>query len=125
MALDLPRAITEIPPRLDSAATLALHLGALLTLDPRLAPIAAKAGPFEVRKSEGGFAGLARIVTEVSQDAFNRWNERMRRHGKAVQTYIVDCNRGLNSYFVNSQKEVVYYRPQTITGSRRFARRSP
>ena len=39
--------------------------------------------------------------------------------------YIVDCNRGLNSYFVNSQQEVVYYRPQTITGSRRFARRSP
>jgi len=64
-------------------------------------------------------------VVEVSQDAFNRWNERMRRHGKAVQTYIVDCNRGLNSYFVNSQQEVVYYRPQTITGSRRFARQSP
>jgi hypothetical protein len=64
-------------------------------------------------------------TVEVSQDAFNRWNERMRRHGKAVQVYIVDCNRGLNSYFVNSQQEVVYYRPQTITGSRRFARRSP
>jgi hypothetical protein len=64
-------------------------------------------------------------VVEVSQDAFNRWNARMRRHGKAVQVYIVDCNRGLNSYFVNSQQEVVYYRPQTITGSRRFARRSP
>jgi cation diffusion facilitator CzcD-associated flavoprotein CzcO len=64
-------------------------------------------------------------AVEVSQDAFNRWNERMRRQGKAVQVYIVDCNRGLNSYFVNSQQEVVYYRPQTITGSRRFARRSP
>jgi cation diffusion facilitator CzcD-associated flavoprotein CzcO len=64
-------------------------------------------------------------AVEVSQDAFNRWNERMRRNGKAVQTYIVDCNRGLNSYFVNSHHEVVYYRPQTITGSRRFARKSP
>lgn len=64
-------------------------------------------------------------AVEVSQDAFNRWNERMRRQGKAVQVYIVDCNRGLNSYFVNSHQEVVYYRPQTITGSRRFARRSP
>lgn len=64
-------------------------------------------------------------VVEVSHDAFNRWNDRMHRHGKAVQTYIVDCNRGLNSYFVNSHDEVVYYRPQTITGSRRFARRSP
>lgn len=64
-------------------------------------------------------------VVEVSHDAFNRWNERMRRHGKAVQAYIVECNRGMNSYFVNSHDEVVYYRPQTITGSRRFARRSP
>ena len=64
-------------------------------------------------------------VVEVSQDAFNRWNERMRRDGKAVQVYIVECNRGLNSYFVNSHDEVVYYRPQTITGSRRFARNSP
>jgi cation diffusion facilitator CzcD-associated flavoprotein CzcO len=64
-------------------------------------------------------------VVEVSHDAFNRWNERMRRDGKAVRTYIVECNRGLNSYFVNSHDEVVYYRPQTITGSRRFARRSP
>jgi maleate cis-trans isomerase len=39
--------------------------------------------------------------------------------------YIRDCNRGHNSYFVNSQEEVVYYRPQTITASRRFARQSP
>ncbi|MDT5067116.1 MAG: hypothetical protein QOK02_3271 [Mycobacterium sp.] len=63
-------------------------------------------------------------VAEVSQDAFNRWNERMHRRSKAIQTYIVDCNRGHNSYFVNSHEEVVYYRPQTITASRRFARRS-
>jgi cation diffusion facilitator CzcD-associated flavoprotein CzcO len=64
-------------------------------------------------------------VAEVSQDAFNRWNDQMQRRGKAIQVYIVDCNRGQNSYFVNSQQEVVYYRPQTITASRRFARRSP
>ena len=64
-------------------------------------------------------------VVEVSHDAFNRWNERVRKHGKAIQAYIVECNRGMNSYFVNSHDEVVYYRPQTITGSRRFARRSP
>ena len=28
-------------------------------------------------------------VVEVSQDAFNRWNDRMRRHGKAVQLYYI------------------------------------
>jgi hypothetical protein len=31
----------------------------------------------------------------------------------------------LNTYFVNSQSETPYYRPQTITGSRQFARHSP
>ena len=32
---------------------------------------------------------------------------------------------GLRTYFVNSQQETVYHRPQTITGARRFSRRSP
>lgn len=49
--------------RLDSAEALARHLAALLALDPMLAPIAERAGAFEIRKSPGGFAGLARIVT--------------------------------------------------------------
>ena len=64
-------------------------------------------------------------VVEVSQDAFNRWNARMRRHGKAVHLYLTDCSPGLHTYFVNSQQETVYHRPQTITGARRFSRRSP
>lgn len=49
--------------RLDSAEALGRHLTALTGLDPRLAEIAAKAGSFEVRRSPGGFEGLARIVT--------------------------------------------------------------
>jgi DNA-3-methyladenine glycosylase II len=49
--------------RLDSAEVLSRHLGALIGLDPRLAVIAERAGPFEIRRSPGGFAGLARIVT--------------------------------------------------------------
>ncbi len=49
--------------RLDGPAVLAQHLAALLVLDPTLAPVAERAGPFEVRKWPGGFAGLARIVT--------------------------------------------------------------
>src|SRR5690606_27775394 len=48
--------------RLDSAEALAVHLAALVALDPRLAAIAERAGDFEVRRSPGGFAGLARIV---------------------------------------------------------------
>lgn len=49
--------------RLDSAEVLSRHLGVLIGLDPRLAAIAERAGPFEIRRSPGGFAGLARIVT--------------------------------------------------------------
>ena len=48
--------------RLDSAAVLYLHLKQLLRLDPRLAAVAERAGPFEIRRSEPGFAGLARII---------------------------------------------------------------
>lgn len=49
--------------RLDSPETLAAHLAALIERDPRLATVAERAGTFEVRRSPGGFAGLARIVT--------------------------------------------------------------
>lgn len=64
-------------------------------------------------------------VAEVSQDAFNRWNALMERRGKTARLYFTECNPALNTYFVNSQRDTVYHRPQTITGSRRFARRSP
>ncbi|MGV0742514.1 flavin-containing monooxygenase [Mycolicibacterium sp. XJ870] len=62
-------------------------------------------------------------VVEVGQDAFNAWNERMRRDGRVAHLYYT-ATSGLNTYFVNSQHETPYYRPQTITGSRRFARHS-
>ncbi|TFV58845.1 NAD(P)/FAD-dependent oxidoreductase [Mycobacterium sp. PS03-16] len=64
-------------------------------------------------------------VVAVGQDAFNRWNDRMRRAGRVAHLYFTDCNPGLSTYFVNSQRDTVYHRPQTIAGSRRFARRSP
>lgn len=64
-------------------------------------------------------------VVAVSDDAFNRWNERMRRDGRVAHLYFTECNPGLSTYFVNSQRDTVYHRPQTIAGSRRFARRSP
>ena len=48
--------------RLDSAATLDLHLQRLIAHDPRLGPVAQRAGPFEIRLSESGFAGLAKII---------------------------------------------------------------
>ena len=65
------------------------------------------------------------LVVGVSADAFERWNDRMRRQGKAVHLYLTVCNAGLSTSFVNSQHDTLYYRPQTITGARRFSRRSP
>ena len=65
------------------------------------------------------------LTVAVRQSAFDRWNDRMHRQGKAVRLYLTACNRGLSTYFVNSQSDTVYHRPQTITGSRRFSRRSP
>ena len=64
-------------------------------------------------------------VAEVSLDAFNRWNAVLARRGRTAHVYFTECNPTLNTYFVNSQAETVYHRPQTITGSRRFATRGP
>ncbi len=51
--------------RIDTQADIAAELDALLVADPRLAAMAAIAGPLPLRRRPGGFAGLAGIV--VSQ----------------------------------------------------------
>ena len=51
--------------RIDTQADIAAGLDALLAADPRLAAMAAIAGPLPLRRRPGGFAGLAGIV--VSQ----------------------------------------------------------
>lgn len=51
-----------IPTKLDSAEALALHLAALLKRDRRLRAVARTAGPFEIRKHDPGFAGLAKVI---------------------------------------------------------------
>ena len=61
----------------------------------------------------------------VNQEAFESWHDRMLTQGKAVHLYLTACNPGLSTYFINSQSDTVYHRPQTILGSRRFARQSP
>jgi DNA-3-methyladenine glycosylase II len=48
--------------RLDSPDTLSRHLHALLRRDPRLKPIAKRAGAFDIRKTDAGFAGLAKVI---------------------------------------------------------------
>jgi DNA-3-methyladenine glycosylase II len=47
---------------LHNEADLQAGLAALILTDPRLKPVAEKAGPFSLRRREGGFAGLCAIV---------------------------------------------------------------
>ena len=63
-------------------------------------------------------------VAEVTPTAFARRNRKLRRQGRAIELYLKDCNPGLNTYFVNSQEQTVYHRPETILASRRFSRGS-
>jgi DNA-3-methyladenine glycosylase II len=48
--------------RLDSDDALARHLKALLRRDRRLRAVYRVAGPFEIRKTSPGFAGLAKVI---------------------------------------------------------------
>ncbi|MFC8044091.1 flavin-containing monooxygenase [Nocardia sp. NPDC057353] len=63
-------------------------------------------------------------VVEVREEAFDAWDARMRRAGRTAHLYLGRTHPHVPSYYVNSQGESVYHRPQTITGARRFARRS-
>jgi cation diffusion facilitator CzcD-associated flavoprotein CzcO len=64
-------------------------------------------------------------TVSVRGSVFAEWNLRMQRQGKAIRLYTIDCNPGLSTYFINSQNEVVYWRPEMITTARRFSRSSP
>ena len=63
-------------------------------------------------------------VVAVTPQAFDRWNAQMQAAGKAARLYFTRCNPGVNTYFINSQHETVYHRPQTITASLYFAKHS-
>ena len=64
-------------------------------------------------------------AAEVTSDAFDERNRKLERQGRAMRLYFTECNPGLNTYFVNSLGQAVYYRPETIAASRKFSRTSP
>ena len=64
-------------------------------------------------------------LVSANPGAFAKWNARMIRRGRPEHLYITAVRPGVRSYFLNSQGETVYHRPQTIAAARRFARRSP
>lgn len=65
------------------------------------------------------------VAVAVTPEAFEAYHARMQSAGKTAHLYFTRCNEGINTYFVNSQGDTVYHRPQTIIGARRQARRSP
>lgn len=67
----------------------------------------------------------ADVVVAVTPEAFEAYHARMQTTGRTAHLYFTRCNEGINTYFVNSQGDTVYHRPQTIVGARRLARRSP
>ncbi len=50
-------------PTIDTEKDVAKALTRLLALDPRLVPLAEQTGPLPLRRREGGFEGLAHIIT--------------------------------------------------------------
>jgi DNA-3-methyladenine glycosylase II len=48
--------------KLDSADALARHLAALLKRDARLKAVYKTAGPFQIRRTDPGFSGLAKVI---------------------------------------------------------------
>jgi cation diffusion facilitator CzcD-associated flavoprotein CzcO len=64
-------------------------------------------------------------VAEVTETAFAARNHKLHSQGRAMRLYFTACNPGLNTYFVNSLGQAVYYRPETIAASRKFSRTSP
>ena len=64
-------------------------------------------------------------VRPSQQGAFEDYHACMQKRGKTAHLYFTRCNEGINTYFINSQGDTVYHRPQTITGARRLARKSP
>ncbi len=77
---------------LDSPEALQWHLDQLIVRDPRLAVVAERAGPFEIRRSEPGFAGLAKIICgqQLSvESAAAIWGRFERLEGAlAPETYL-------------------------------------
>lgn len=63
-------------------------------------------------------------VVAVTPEAFAEWDARMHKRARVAHLYFTRANPGVNTYFVNSNNESVYHRPQTITAARRFARHS-
>ena len=55
----------------------------------------------------------------VRQSAHDAYHERLMRQGRNVRHYYGEINKGVRTYYVNSQGDVPYIRPSTIFEARR------
>jgi cation diffusion facilitator CzcD-associated flavoprotein CzcO len=76
-----------------------------------------------VRVIDGARRAGSDVVVAPSEEAFEDYLAQMERNGKTARLYFTQCNDGINTYFVNSQGDTVYHRPQTILGAHRLARK--
>lgn len=64
-------------------------------------------------------------VVEVSADAQRAYHAKIERRGRNIAHYFQVRNRGLRTYYVNSQGDMPYIRPTTALQSRRAASNYP
>lgn len=60
-------------------------------------------------------------VVRVGTTAFNRWNDLVDRRSRVLHLYYGSRRtRGVNTYYVNSHGQILYFRPQTLSETKRF-----
>ncbi|MFC3961477.1 flavin-containing monooxygenase [Nocardia jiangsuensis] len=64
-------------------------------------------------------------VVEVRKSAHDAYHEQVRRRGTLINHYFTVQNRGLRTYYVNSQGDMAYLRPSTLVEARWRSRHFP
>jgi cation diffusion facilitator CzcD-associated flavoprotein CzcO len=64
-------------------------------------------------------------TVEVRQQAHDDYHAEVRRRGRVIQHYFTVQNRGLRTYYVNSQGDMPYIRPSTVLEARHRSRHFP
>lgn len=67
--------------------------------------------------------GATRVA--VRQEAHERYHAKVRRYGRNMKHYFNVVNRGLNTYYLNSQGDTPFIRPSTPIAARRSSETFP
>jgi cation diffusion facilitator CzcD-associated flavoprotein CzcO len=69
--------------------------------------------------------GRGATAVEVRAQAHQEYHDRVRRRGRNMAHYLTVQNRGLRTYYVNSQGDTPYIRPSTALQARAHSMRFP